>query len=136
MNRENDPLSALWMPFTANRAYKAHPRQLVAAKDMHYTDAGGNRLLDGTAGLWCTNAGHCRQPIVEAIRKQAAVMDYAPPFQLGHPLAFELASRLADLMPEGLDRIFFTNSGSESVDTALKSRSPRSVQRAKQREPV
>lgn len=118
--RENDPLAAFWMPFTANRAYKAHPRQLAAAKDMHYWDVAGNRILDGTSGLWCSNAGHCRTPIIEAISKTAASMDFGPTFQLGHPLAFELASRVADLMPEGLDRIFFTNSGSESVDTALK----------------
>ena len=118
--RENDPLAAFWMPFTANRAYKAHPRQLASAKDMHYWDVTGNRILDGTSGLWCSNAGHCRAPIVEAISKTAASMDFGPTFQLGHPLAFELASRVADLMPDGLDRIFFTNSGSESVDTALK----------------
>jgi beta-alanine--pyruvate transaminase len=120
MTRENDPLAAFWMPFTANRAYKAHPRQLVSAKDMHYTDAAGNRILDGTAGLWCSNAGHCRTPIVEAIAAAAAHMDFGPTFQLGHPLAFDLAGRVAALMPAGLDRIFFTNSGSESVDTALK----------------
>ena len=118
--RENDPLAAFWMPFTANRAYKAHPRQLVAAKGMHYTDAAGNSILDGTSGLWCSNAGHCRAPIVEAIARTAATMDFGPTFQLGHPLVFELASRVAELMPAGLDRIFFTNSGSESVDTALK----------------
>jgi beta-alanine--pyruvate transaminase len=118
--RENDPLAAFWMPFTANRAYKAHPRQLAAAKDMHYWDVSGNQILDGTSGLWCSNAGHCRAPIVDAISKTAASMDFGPTFQLGHPLAFELASRVAELMPEGLDRIFFTNSGSESVDTALK----------------
>lgn len=118
--RENDPLAAFWMPFTANRAYKAHPRQLTAAKDMYYWDAAGNRVLDGTSGLWCSNAGHCRTPIVEAIAKTVASMDFGPTFQLGHPLAFELASRVAELMPTGLDRIFFTNSGSESVDTALK----------------
>lgn len=118
--RENDPLAAFWMPFTANRAYKAQPRLLAAAKDMHYWDDAGNRILDGTSGLWCSNAGHCRTPIVEAISKVAATMDFGPTFQLGHPLAFELASRVAGLMPTGLDRIFFTNSGSESVDTALK----------------
>lgn len=118
--RENDPLAAFWMPFTANRAYKAHPRQLAAAKDMYYWDVAGNRILDGTSGLWCSNAGHCRAPIVNAISKTAASMDFGPTFQLGHPLAFELASRVAELMPDGLDRIFFTNSGSESVDTALK----------------
>jgi beta-alanine--pyruvate transaminase len=117
---ENDPLAALWMPFTANRAFKATPRQLKSAKDMHYVSDDGRQILDGTAGLWAVNAGHCRAPIVEAIQKCAAELDYAPPFQLGHPLAFELASRVAAMMPEGLDRIFFTNSGSESVDTALK----------------
>jgi beta-alanine--pyruvate transaminase len=120
MTRENDPLAALWMPFTANRAYKATPRQLVAAKDMHYTADDGRQVLDGTAGLWAVNAGHCRPAIVEAIQKTAAELDFAPAFQLGHPASFELASRLAAVMPKGLDRIFFTNSGSESVDTALK----------------
>jgi beta-alanine--pyruvate transaminase len=120
MNLENDPLAAFWMPFTANRAFKANPRQLKSAKDMHYTSDDGRQILDGTAGLWAVNAGHCRAPIVEAIRKTAAELDYAPPFQLGHPLAFELASRVAAIMPSGLDRIFFTNSGSESVDTSLK----------------
>ena len=120
MKLENDPLAAFWMPFTANRAFKTTPRQLISAKDMHYTSDDGRQVLDGTAGLWAVNAGHCRPTIVEAIQKCAAELDYAPPFQLGHPLAFELASRLATLMPEGLDRIFFTNSGSESVDTALK----------------
>jgi beta-alanine--pyruvate transaminase len=120
MKLENDPLAALWMPFTANRAFKATPRQLKSAKDMHYVSDDGRQILDGTAGLWAVNAGHCRAPIVEAIQKCAAELDYAPPFQLGHPLAFELASRVAAMMPEGLDRIFFTNSGSESVDTALK----------------
>ena len=120
MTRENDPLAALWMPFTANRAYKATPRQLVAAKDMHYTADDGRQVLDGTAGLWAVNAGHCRPTIVEAIQKTAAELDFAPGFQLGHPASFELASRVAAIMPKGLDRIFFTNSGSESVDTALK----------------
>ena len=120
MKLENDPLAAFWMPFTANRAFKSAPRHLVAAKDMHYTSGDGRKVLDGTAGLWAVNAGHCRAPIVEAIRKTAGELDYAPPFQLGHPLAFELASRIAALMPDGLDRIFFTTSGSESVDTALK----------------
>ena len=120
MKLENDPLAAFWMPFTANRAFKATPRLLSSAKDMHYTSSDGRQILDGTAGLWCSNAGHCREPIVEAIRKTAGEMDFGPTFQLGHPLAFELASRLAAIMPEPLDRIFFTNSGSESVDTALK----------------
>ena len=120
MKLENDPLAAFWMPFTANRAFKATPRLLSSAKDMHYTSSDGRQILDGTAGLWCSNAGHCREPIVEAIRKTAGEMDFGPTFQLAHPRAFELASRLAALMPEPLDRIFFTNSGSESVDTALK----------------
>ncbi len=120
MKLENDPLAAWWMPFTANRAFKAAPRMLSAAKDMHYTSGDGRQILDGTAGLWCVNAGHCREPIVEAIRRTAGEMDFGPAFQLGHPLAFELAARVAQLMPEPLDRVFFTNSGSESVDTALK----------------
>ncbi|SKB67559.1 aspartate aminotransferase family protein [Sphingopyxis flava] len=120
MKGENDPLAAFWMPFTANRAFKAHPRQLVSASGIYYQSADGRPILDGTSGLWCSNAGHCRREIVEAIARAAAALDFAPTFQLGHPQAFELAHRLAALMPEGLDRIFFTNSGSESVDTALK----------------
>ena len=116
----NDPLAAFWMPFTANRAFKSAPRLLVAAKDMHYTSADGRAVLDGTAGLWCVNAGHCRPQIVEAIQQAASTLDFGPTFQLGHPLAFELATRVGALMPPGMDRIFFTNSGSESVDTALK----------------
>ena len=117
---ENDQLAAFWMPFTANRAFKTNPRLFVSAKDMHYRSDDGRDILDGTAGLWCSNAGHCREPIVAAIRRAAGELDFAPSFQLGHPTAFELATRLARLMPAGLDRIFFTNSGSESVDTALK----------------
>jgi beta-alanine--pyruvate transaminase len=113
-------LDELWMPFTANRAFKRAPRMLVAAKDMHYTAADGRQILDGTAGLWCVNAGHCRDSITAAIREQAGTMDYAPPFQMGHPLEFELAQKLAAMLPTGLDRIFFGNSGSEAVDTALK----------------
>ena len=113
-------LEALWMPFTANRAFKRAPRMLVAAKDMHYTAADGRAILDGTAGLWCVNAGHCRPSIVDAIARQAARMDFAPGFQLGHPGSFELATRLAAMAPGALDHVFFTNSGSESVDTALK----------------
>ncbi|KJS38512.1 MAG: hypothetical protein VR70_09735 [Rhodospirillaceae bacterium BRH_c57] len=113
-------LDSLWMPFTANRQFKKAPRFLVAAEGMHYTAADGREILDGAAGLWCVNAGHGRAPITRAIQEQAARMDYAPPFQMGHPAAFELAARLARLMPEGLDHVFFTNSGSESVDTALK----------------
>ena len=112
--------SAFWMPFTANRAFKAQPRMLSTAKDMHYFTPDGRSVLDGTAGLWCVNAGHTRPKIVEAIRRQAGEADFLPAFQLGHPLAFELAERLTSLTPRPLDRIFFTNSGSESVDTALK----------------
>ena len=113
-------MAAFWMPFTANRAFKADPRLFVSASGMHYTAADGRQVLDGTSGMWCVNAGHCREPIVEAIRKTAGELDFGPTFQLGHPLAFELAQRLGAIMPAGLDRIFFTNSGSESVDTALK----------------
>jgi len=113
-------LEAFWMPFTANRQFKSNPRMFVAAKDMHYTTSDGRQVLDGTAGLWCCNAGHGRPKIVEAIQKQAAEMDYAPAFQMGHPKAFELAARLAAKLPKPLDHVFFTNSGSESVDTALK----------------
>ncbi len=113
-------LSAFWMPFTANRQFKKNPRMFVAAKDMHYTTSDGRQVLDGTAGLWCVNAGHARPRIVEAIANQAAELDYAPAFQMGHPKAFELANRLVDLAPEGLDHVLFTNSGSESVETALK----------------
>lgn len=113
-------LEAYWMPFTANRQFKAAPRLLVGAKDMHYTSHDGRQILDGTAGLWCCNAGHGRAPIVEAIQKQAAEMDYAPPFQMAHPGAFELANRLVEIAPKDLNHVFFTNSGSESVDTALK----------------
>lgn len=119
MHEPND-LSAFWMPFTDNRGFKANPRMLVAAKDMHYTSADGRQVLDATGGLWCVNAGHGRAKIVEAIRAAAGKLDYAPTFQLAHPLAFEAASRIALLMPEGLDRIFFANSGSEAVDSALK----------------
>ncbi|MCX7645022.1 MAG: aspartate aminotransferase family protein [Rhodobacteraceae bacterium] len=113
-------LNAFWMPFTANRQFKKAPRMLVAAKDMHYTAADGRKVLDGTAGLWCCNAGHTRPRITEAIQKQAAELDYAPAFQMGHPKAFELANRLIGIAPEGMEHAFFVNSGSEAVDTALK----------------
>lgn len=113
-------LRAFWMPFTANRQFKAAPRMFVSARDMHYTTAEGRTVLDGTAGLWCCNAGHCRPKITEAIQRQAAELDYAPAFQMGHPLAFELANRLVDIAPDGMEHAFFTNSGSESVETALK----------------
>ena len=121
-NRQNTPndLRAFWMPFTANRQFKQEPRMFVAAKDMHYTTYDGRTVLDGTAGLWCVNAGHCRPKITEAIASQAGELDYAPAFQLGHPKAFELANRLVDLAPEGMNHVLYTNSGSESVETALK----------------
>ena len=118
--RMPNDLSAFWMPFTANRQFKAAPRLLIEAKDMHYTSHDGRKILDGTAGLWCVNAGHCREPIVRAVQEQVARMEYAPPFQMGHPAPFELAARLARMAPGDLDHVFFTNSGSESVDTALK----------------
>jgi beta-alanine--pyruvate transaminase len=113
-------LESYWLPFTPNRAFKAAPRLIARAKDMHYFTVDGRRVLDGTAGMWCTNAGHNRDPIVEAIRAQAADLDYAPAFQFAHPKAFELASRVAALAPGSLDHVFFCNSGSEAVDTALK----------------
>ncbi len=113
-------LNAFWMPFTANRQFKEAPRMFVAAKDMHYTTADGRQVLDGTAGLWCCNAGHCRPKITEAIARQAGELDYAPAFQMGHPVAFELANRLIEIAPEGMEHVFYTNSGSESVETALK----------------
>ncbi|MBX3574102.1 MAG: aspartate aminotransferase family protein [Mesorhizobium sp.] len=113
-------LNAFWMPFTANRQFKQAPRMFVSAKDMHFTTTDGRKVLDGTAGLWCVNAGHCRPKITEAIQSQAAELDYAPAFQMGHPLAFEFANRLIDIAPKGMDHVFFTNSGSESVETALK----------------
>ncbi|KGB80957.1 MAG: aspartate aminotransferase family protein [Confluentimicrobium sp.] len=113
-------LSAFWMPFTANRQFKKAPRMFVSADGMFYKTADGREVLDGTAGLWCCNAGHNRPKIVEAIRAQAGELDYAPAFQMGHPKAFELATALRDMAPEGMDHVFFTNSGSESVETALK----------------
>jgi beta-alanine--pyruvate transaminase len=116
--KPND-LESFWMPFTANRDFKQNPRLFVEAEGMHYITADGRRVLDGTSGLWCSNAGHRRKPIVDAIKKQAEVLDFAPAFQMGHPLSFEFASRLTQMI-EGFDHVFFTNSGSESVDTALK----------------
>lgn len=112
-------LEAFWMPFTANRQFKANPRIFVSAKDMHYTTEDGRQVLDGTAGLWCVNAGHCRPHIVEAIHKQVSTLDYSPAFQMGHPGAFQLAKRVVDMAP-GYDHVFFANSGSEAVDSALK----------------
>ncbi|MCV6546583.1 MAG: aspartate aminotransferase family protein [Cohaesibacter sp.] len=113
-------LQNYWMPFTANRDFKQDPRMVVAADGMYYKSADGRDILDGTAGLWCVNAGHNRPLITKAIQEQVGELDYAPCFQFGHPKAFELANRVVDLFPEGMDHVFFTNSGSESVDTALK----------------
>ncbi|OGA62682.1 MAG: hypothetical protein A3G81_15535 [Betaproteobacteria bacterium RIFCSPLOWO2_12_FULL_65_14] len=112
--------SAFWMPFTANRQFKKAPRLLARAEGMYYWTPDGRQILDGTAGLWCVNAGHCRPKIVEAVKRQVATMDFAPTFQMGHPIAFEFAERLAEIAPPGFSRVFFTNSGSESADTALK----------------
>ncbi len=113
-------LDAYWMPFTANRQFKKAPRLLTRADGMYFTDDKGRQVLDGIAGLWCVNAGHNRPKIVKAIQEQAAELDFAPPFQMGHPKAFELADKLVQLTPAGLNKVFYTNSGSESVDTALK----------------
>jgi len=118
-HQPND-LESFWLPFTPNRAFKRAPRLIGSAKDMHYFTTDGRAVLDGAAGLWCSNAGHNREPIVEAIKRQAEELDYAPAFQFSHPKAFELASRIAALAPGDLDRVFFCNSGSEAVDTALK----------------
>jgi beta-alanine--pyruvate transaminase len=113
-------LEPFWMGFTPNRAFKQRPRMIARAKDMHYYDMSGRAILDGSAGLWCSNAGHCRDPIVAAIQKSAAELDFAPTFQYGHPKVFELASRLATMAPGDLNYAFFCNSGSEAADSALK----------------
>jgi beta-alanine--pyruvate transaminase len=124
MNEINIPrrnnLDAFWMPYSDNKYFKSTPRMLARAEGMSYFTQDGQEVLDGTAGLWCCNAGHGRREIVEAIQKQAAIMDFAPTFQLGHPIAFEAAARVAEMTPEGMDRVFFVNSGSEAADTALK----------------
>lgn len=125
VSKTNAPvLDNFWMPFTANRQFKAAPRLLTAADGMYYTDIDGNQVLDGTAGLWCCNAGHGRKKIAQAVERQLATLDYAPTFQMGHRIAFDFAAKLAANAPGGadakLDRVFFTGSGSESVDTALK----------------
>jgi len=113
-------LESLWMPFTANRAFKRAPRLLASASGMYYTSVDGRQILDGTAGLWCVNAGHCREPIVRAVQEAAATLDFAPGFQMGHPYSFALAERVAEMLPGDLDHVFFANSGSEAVDSALK----------------
>jgi beta-alanine--pyruvate transaminase len=128
MNQHSKPntpvLDSYWMPFTANRQFKAAPRLLASAEGMYYTSVDGRRILDGTAGLWCVNAGHGRRQIASAVERQLLTLDFAPSFQMGHPIAFDFAERLAEIAPGGpdekLDRVFFTGSGSESVDTALK----------------
>ena len=119
MNQMPNNLDAYWMPFTASRWFKDNPRIIASADGVHYTTMEGHRLIDGTGGLWCCNAGHNRQPIVEAIQKQAATLDFAHSFNQGHAIAFEAANRLTEMTP-GFDHVFFTNSGSEAVDTALK----------------
>ncbi|WP_372422954.1 aspartate aminotransferase family protein [Salinarimonas chemoclinalis] len=118
--RAPNDLSSWWMPFTANRAFKASPRMITGAKDMHYTTPDGRRVIDGIAGLWSCNAGHARDPIVAAIQRQAQELDYSPAFQFGHPHGFAAAARIAQMAPGDLDHVFFTNSGSEAIDTALK----------------
>lgn len=117
MLNKNNNLDQFWMPFTANRQFKAKPRLLESAAGMYFTSSDGRQVLDGTAGLWCCNAGHGRREITEAVSKQIAKLDFAPTFQMGHPLPFELAERLAEIAPKGLNKVFFTNSGSESADT-------------------
>jgi beta-alanine--pyruvate transaminase len=117
---ENLDLEPLWLPFTANRQFKAAPRLLVAADGMYYTTSDGRRILDGISGLWAVNAGHCRRPIIDAIKKQAATLDYATGFQMHSPVAFQAAERLVKIAPPGLSHVFFASSGSEAVDTALK----------------
>ncbi|WP_417769172.1 aspartate aminotransferase family protein [Stappia sp.] len=118
--RSNRSLDAYWMPFTANRQFKAEPRMLAGAQGLYYTSDDGREILDGTAGLWCCNAGHGHREIADAVHRQLLEMDYAPSFQMGHPLAFDFAERLKEIAPDGFNHVFFTGSGSESVDTALK----------------
>jgi beta-alanine--pyruvate transaminase len=113
-------LQAHWMPFTANRQFKRDPRLIVAAQGAYFTDADGRQVFDGLSGLWCTGLGHGRREIAEAVGRQAALLDYAPAFQFGHPLSFELANAIQQRTPAGLDHVFFTASGSEAADTALK----------------
>jgi beta-alanine--pyruvate transaminase len=113
-------LEAHWMPFTGNRNFKANPRMMVGAQGAYFTMADGRKVLDGLSGLWCTGLGHCRPEITEAVARQIGTLDYSPAFQFGHPLSFELANRIKELTPAGLDYVFFTDSGSESMDTAMK----------------
>lgn len=124
MNKHSIPnqpdLTNYWTPFTANRQFKAAPRRLSAADGMYYTTVDGGRIIDATAGPWCVNAGHRRETIARAVERQLMSLDYAPSFQMGHPLAFDFATKLASIGPHGLDRVFFTGSESEPVGTALK----------------
>ncbi|MDP3798454.1 MAG: aspartate aminotransferase family protein [Polaromonas sp.] len=113
-------LDAHWMPYTANRSFKANPRMVVEASGAYLTDAGGRKIFDGLSGLWCSGLGHGRREITEAVSRQVGKLDYAPAFQFGHPLAFELANKIKELTPDGLDYVFFTGSGSEAADTSLK----------------
>ena len=119
-SQENLNLDNYWLPFTANKNFKANPKLLTSAEGMYYKTEDGKEILDGIAGLWCTNAGHCHPKIVAAVQNQVAELDYATAFNVSHPKAFELAERVSDLTPEGLDKIFYGNSGSEAVETALK----------------
>src|SRR6187402_229828 len=113
-------LEAYWMPFTANRQFKGKPRMLARASGMYYETPEGRQILDGVAGLWCVNAGHGRKEISQAVARSLEQMDFAPPFNMGHPQAFDLANRIVKIAPAGLDHVFFVNSGSEAVDTAMK----------------
>ena len=119
-SQENLNLDNYWLPFTPNKKFKANPRLLTSAKGMFYKSDDGREVLDGIAGLWCTNAGHCHPKIVAAVQNQAAELDYATAFNMSHPKAFELAEKVSSLTPQGLDRIFYGNSGSEAVETAMK----------------
>ncbi len=120
MKLEEKELQAHWMPFTANRQFKKDPRFMVSAKGAYYTDGEGRQIFDGLSGLWTCGAGHCRDEISAAVTKQIATMEYSPGFQFAHPLSFQLANRIVELTPDGLDQVFFTDSGSETIDTALK----------------
>ena len=120
MSKQNLNLDNFWIPFTANRTFKEDPRLLVGAKGMYYESEDGREILDGISGLWCCNPGHCHPHIVEAVQNQIASMDYATAFNMAHPKAFQLAEKIASITPKGLDKVFFGNSGSEAVDTAMK----------------
>jgi len=120
MGTRNLSLDAFWMPFTANRQFKSDPRMLIGAQGMYYVTDDGREIIDGTSGLWCCNAGHGYTEIADAVYNQLIELDYAPSFQMGHPIAFEYADRLAQMAPDGFNHVFFTGSGSDAIDTALK----------------